>query len=249
MVKIVPTPDWFLGKDILIEGFSFLVLIVFCVLAVRGYKMKKNKGLLNLGIGFGVIALAQLASVFTKTVLYYDTAPVQALGKVIISSKVVNSIDIFYYAGFFFQRFLTLFGLFTIYRLPQKKIIGGDYVLILFFVLLSALLSQKFFYLFHLTAFLLLTLIVINYSLIYKKNRFANTKILIVAFSVLAVGQLVYLLSRINTFFAVGSLMELLGYLIMLVLMVRILKNGKEKRPDGDNLRHAGNNKGKRRKH
>ncbi|MBU2503544.1 MAG: hypothetical protein KJ879_00620 [Nanoarchaeota archaeon] len=247
MVKIVPTPDWFLGKDILVEIFSFIVLIIFCVLAVRAYKLRKNKGLFYLGVGFGMIALAQLASVLTKTILYYDTAPVQALGKAIISSKILNSVDIFYYTGFFFQRFLTLLGLFTIYRLPQKKVIGGDYLLIAYFVLLSALLSQKLFYLFHITAFILLTLIVVNYSMIYRRNRFGNTRILIVAFSVLAVGQLVYLLSRVGVFFAIGSLAELLSYTLLLVLMIRILKNGEKKGPHGDNIGHVGNHPRKRR--
>ncbi|MBU2458909.1 MAG: hypothetical protein KKB29_00915 [Nanoarchaeota archaeon] len=247
MVKIVPTPDWFLGKDILIEAFSFIVLIVFCVLAVRAYKLKKNKGLVYLGLGFGMIALAQIASILTKTILYYDSAPVQALGNAIISSKILNSVDIFYYTGFFFQRFLTLLGLFTIYRLPQKKVISGDYLLIVYFVLLSALLSQKLFYLFHVTAFILLVLIVVNYSMIYRKNGFANTKILIVAFSILAAGQLVYLLSRVSVFFAVGSLAELVSYTLLLVLMIRILKHGEKKRSHGDNIRHVGNNPRKRR--
>ena len=72
MVKIVFTPDWFLGKDVLIDFFSFLVLFTFFILAVKTYKLNKNRRFLYLGWGFGLIGLAQLAAVITKLVLYYD---------------------------------------------------------------------------------------------------------------------------------------------------------------------------------
>ncbi|MDZ4226591.1 MAG: hypothetical protein U1B79_00590, partial [Candidatus Pacearchaeota archaeon] len=72
MVKIVPTPDWFIGKDVIIEFFSLVVLIIFAVLAYRYYNLNKNRNILYLGTGFGLIALAQLATILTKLVLYYD---------------------------------------------------------------------------------------------------------------------------------------------------------------------------------
>src|SRR3989338_6340370 len=147
MVKIVLTPDWFLGKDVFIEFFSFIVLIIFSILAIRSYKLNKNRNFLYLGWGFGLIALAQLAAVITKLVLYYDIGPSQAIGDLILTSQIVSSVDIFYYAGFFFQRFLTLCGLYIIYRLPRAKKSVGDYVLVGYFILLSAILSTSFSYL------------------------------------------------------------------------------------------------------
>ena len=111
MVKIVLTPDWFLGADVFIEFFSFIVLLIFSILSVRTYKLNKNRSFLYLGWGFGLIALAQLAALITKLVLYYDIGPTQAIGQAIITSQLLSSVDIFYYAGFFFQRFLTLAGL------------------------------------------------------------------------------------------------------------------------------------------
>ena len=111
MVKIVPTPDWFIGKDVVIEVFSLVVLAIFVFLAYRYYRMNKNRNILYLGSGFGLIALAQLATILTKLVLYYDIGPSQEIGQAIITSQIANSVDFFYYAGFFFHRFLTLSGL------------------------------------------------------------------------------------------------------------------------------------------
>jgi hypothetical protein len=251
-MKIVLTPDWFLGKDVLIDSFSLIVLIIFSVLAIRSYKLnKKNRNLLYLGTGFGLIALAQMASVLTKLVLYYDIGPAQAIGQAIIIGQLVSSVNIFYYLGFFFHNFLILIGLFIIYRLPRKKMYIGDYTLVLYFILLSAILSayEGFFYFFRLTAFVLLILIVNNYYKIYKENKFVNTRLLITAFSILALAQLIYVLSKVETLFVVANIIELISYVILLFLIIRILKYGEKKKSYGYNIRHAGNRSGKKRGH
>lgn len=251
-MKIVLTPDWFLGKDVLICFFSVIVLLVVSFLALKSYRLnKKNKSLLYLGVGFSLIALAELACGFTKMILYYDIGPAQAIGQAIITSQVVSSVDIFYYLGFFFHKLLVLVGLFIIYRLPQKKLYIGDYVLVLYFILFSAVLSayEGFFYLFNLTAFVLLILIINNYCRIYKKNKFLNTKILITVFSLLALAHLFYVFSKIEILCAIANVIELISYLILLFLIVRILKHGEKKKPYEHNIRHVGNRSGKKRGH
>jgi len=248
-MKIVLTPDWFVGKDLMIYFFSLLVLIIIFALAIRSYKLnKKNKNLLYLGAGFGLIALAELAGVFTKLVLYYDIGPAQAIGQAIIANQLVSSVDIFYYLGFFFHNLLVLIGLYIIYRLPQKKLHLEDYILVLYFIVLSAILSEYsgFFYLFHLTAFVLSLLIINNYCKIYKKNKFANTRILIAAFSVFALAHLIYVFSEIDVLFVIANVTELISYVILLFLIIRIMKYGEKKKPHEHNIRHTVNRSGKK---
>jgi hypothetical protein len=249
MVKIVLTPDWFIGKDIMIDIFSFVVLLIFGILAYRYYKLSKNRSVLYLGAGFGLIALAQLAAILTKIVLYYDFDLTQEIGKAVITSQVVSSVDFFYYAGFFFQRVFTLLGLYIIYRLPREKKSIGDYALGIYFIFISAFLSKEFFYLFHLTALFLIILIVENYWRIYKENKFFNTKILILAFSILALSQLIFVLSKIEILFVLANTIELISYTIFLALIIRIWKHGKEKKSHGHNIRYVGNSSRKGRQH
>ena len=249
MVKIVLTPDWFIGKDIMIDLFSFLVLVIFAILAYRYYKLSKNRNVLYLGSGFGLIAIAQLATILTKLVLYYDIGPTQQIGEAIITSQIVSSVDFFYYAGFFFHRLFTLLGLYILYRLPREKKSIGDYGLMLYFIFISAFLGDEFFYIFHLTALFLLILIVENYVKIYKENKFFNTKILIVAFSILAFSQLIFVLSQIDVLFVLGNIVELISYTIFLGLIIRIWKHGKEKKSHEHNIGYVGNRPGKRRQH
>ena len=109
-MRFVLTPDWFIGKDVFIEAFSFIVLLVFAFLAFRYFQLnKKNRNFLYLGSGFALIAVAQLATILTKLVLYYDFGPSQQIGKaIVITYQILNSVDVFYYIGFFFYRLLTL---------------------------------------------------------------------------------------------------------------------------------------------
>lgn len=249
MVKIVPTPDWFLGKDVLIEAFSFIVLFIFSFLAIKNYKVGKNRKFLYLGAGFGLIGLAQLAAILTKLVLYYDFGPSQEIGKAIVTSQILNSVDIFYYAGFFFHQLLTLIGFYMIYRLPREQKSIGDYLLIGYFIIISALVSREITFIFHLTALMILLMIVGNYYDVYKKNRFLNTKILMTAFGILAFSQVLYLFSAYSLLYVTGNIIELISYTILLGLIIRIRKYGKKKKSYGNNIRYVGDNSGKKQKH
>jgi len=249
MVRIVLTPDWFLGFDVLIELFSFVVLAIFSVLSIRNYRLNKNKkNFLYIGIGFGLIALAQLATILTKTVLYYDFSVIRQVGNAIVTSNFVSSVDIFYHIGFFFYRFLTLAGFYMIYRLHNKRTYLGESLLFGYFILLSALLSTDMYYLFHLTCLGILMLIIRNYYVIYKKNRFLNTKILLIVFGILALGQILFIFPN-GALQATANIVELISYGLLLFLAVKIRENDTKKKSNGDNIRHAGSNPTKRRKY
>ncbi len=221
-MKLVFTPEWFLSADVLIEVFSFLVLGIFCFLSCRYYKISRKKNFLYLGFGFLLIAVAQLAVILTKIILYYDTTFIQQVGQFIVTSHVVNSIDIFYYIGFFFQKFLTLAGFYIIYRLPKRNF--GDVLLAIYFLIISAVFSVKAEYVYHITVLVLLVLIIRNYYQVYLKNKSVNTKILIAAFVILALGHIVGLLSKMQVFYAVSNVIELISYVILLGLIIKIVK-------------------------
>lgn len=228
-MKIVLTPDWFLGKDVMIEGFSFLVLLAFFILCWRYYKLNKKKNFLYLGIGFLLIAVGQLANIFTKLVLYYDTTFTQKIGQLIVTYKFVESVNILYNAGFFFNRLLTLVGLFLIYRISCEKRTIEDFLLTTYFIVISVFFSIQEYYLFHLTVLILLALIIKNYWKIYSQNKNKNTKILLIAFIILAFANVISIFSKVGFLCVLGNLVELVSYLILLFLIVRILRSSKKK--------------------
>lgn len=244
-MKIVLTPDWFMGKDVLIDFFSFVILLIVFFLCIKNYKLDKNKKLLYLGIGFALVGLAQLATIFTKLVLYYDTLFTRTIGNLIVTYNMVGTVDIFYYLGFFFFRFFTLAGLYVIYKLPLEKEKKTDFLLAIFFIIIISILSQNMNYLFRLTEFVLLAIIIRNYYFVYKKNKSKSTLILLLAFSILALSNLIYLSAWSDVVYVIANLMELVSYLTLLILIIKILKYGKEKKSNGHHLGYFGNNSAK----
>jgi len=237
-MKIVFTPDWFLAPDVCIEIFSFFVLLAFFILAYRNYKLSKNRNSFYLGLGFLAIALAELATIFTKIVLYYDTNVTQQIGNMAIIYHVVSSVDIFYYIGFFFHKLLTLGGLYIIYRIPLKIRLERDSLLAICFIIISAVFSASFYYLFHLIAFILLLLIIHNYYGIHKNNNSENTRMLIVAFVLLALSQFMFILSELGALYVAGQLIQLVSYLILLVLIIRITRSQNGRKKERKNRHH-----------
>ena len=205
--------------------------------------------MLYLGWGFAAIAVAQLAVLTTKFGLFYDTSFTTAVGTLIIHYSIVNSTNTIYKLGIFFDKVLTLVGLYVIYRLPQKKKSIKDLFLIIYFVILSVLSSDLVNYLFRITAAGLFALLSYNYYSLYKKNKFTNTKILSIAFGIMGVSQLLFMMSQISMIVVLADLLELVSYIILLILVIRILKHGTKKEPDGYNLRHAKYHPRTRRKH
>jgi len=227
-MKIVFTPDWFLTADILIEVFSFIILTVFFILSEKSYKITKKKNTFYLGVGFLLIAIAELATILTKFVLYYDTTVTQNIGVMAVSYHVLKSVDIFYYMGFFLHRILTLLGLYLIYRIPFNEKSGRDVILTIFFLIVSVIFSNTAYYIFHLTAFIILLLILDKYRNVYHENKNKNTKLLLNAFVLLTTSQVVFLLSTVQLLYVFAQIIQLISYLMLLVLAIRLFKYGKQ---------------------
>ncbi len=226
MVKIVFTPDWFLNFDVIIGLFSFAILSVFFAFALKSYNISRKKSVLYLGIGFLLIALAELGSVLTKFVLYYDTEVTSEIGKAIITQGIVSTVDIFYYTGFFLQRLFTLLGLYVIYKLPtgRKPSAPADLALTIYLILMTAILSHSMYYFYHLTAFILLVLIIRDYYRIYRKEKLTNTLILISAFALLAVSQAIFIFSTLGNIYVIAQILQVASYIILLFLIIKIIK-------------------------
>lgn len=228
-MRFVFTPDWFTRADVMIELFSFIILAVFFVLAIKSYRLNKNKKSLYLGWGFLFIALAELATILTKVILFYDTTFTQNIGQMVITYHVVRSVDFFYDLGFFINKLFFLVGLYVLYRLPLKKLSISDLILSVFFIIISAFYGQSFYYIFNIVALVFILLIIRNYLEIYRENKAPNTALLISAFTLLGLSEVIFILSRINVLYVLGQLLQLVSYIMLLILIVRILKYGNPK--------------------
>ncbi len=135
---------------------------------------------------------------------------------------------------------LILFGLYTIYKIPNK-IFEKEFLLISYFIIVITLFSRDATHLFHLTALVILLLIIKKYYDVYKKNGDNGTMILLYAFSGLAISNAIFIFAKLMSFvYITASAIMLVSYITLLVLIIRILEygknNGKKKKQNGYNI-------------
>lgn len=232
-MKIVPTPDWFLTSDVLIDIFSFVILSIIFILAFKNYKLSEKKSTLHLGIGFFLLAISELALIVTKLPLYYDTAITSQIGTAVVTYDIVRTVDVFYYAGFFLNRLLVLLGLYVIYKLPLERV-SGEFFLYVYFITIISVMSQPYYYVYHFTTLIILVFIINKYYKVYLKEKIINTKILAGVFVILAAAQLTFLFSKLSYLYAIGQSIQLVGYITLLMLIIKIIKDGKKEKPSGN---------------
>jgi hypothetical protein len=226
-MEFILPPQGFLNVDILIEGFSFITVLLFSILCIKNYRLNKNKKFLYLGAGFGLITLAQLIITVVKAVLYYDVSFIGMNGDILIPYNLFNFLTVFYNIGIFAYRGLILLGLYTLYRAP-KNILEKDSLIVLFLITIVTIFSKDIIHLFHITELIFITLIILKYSEIHHKNKSKGTLILMIAFMGLALSSTVFIFAKLMTpIYVVASLVELASYLTLLILIVRILEHGK----------------------
>lgn len=239
-MNIILPPEWFINIDLFIEGISFITVLVFSILCIKNYKLNKDKKILYLGGGFGLITIAQLIITITKAILYSNASFIGMGGEIVIPYNLFNFVSVFSTIGFFAYTVLILFGLYVLYKSP-KSVFERDSLLISYFIILVTIFSKEIPHLFHITAFIMLLLIVIKYSNVYKKNESKGTLILILAFSGLALSNAIFIFARLmSPIYVTASIIALVSYITLLVLIVRILEygknNGKKKKQNGYNI-------------
>jgi hypothetical protein len=234
-MEFILPPRGFLNIDILIEGISFITVLLFSIFCIKNYRLNKDKKFLYLGTGFGLITIAQLAITAVKAVLYYDAAFIGMNGEIMIPYNLLNFVTIFYNLGIFAYRGLILLGLYTLYRAP-KNIFEKDSLIILYLITIVTIFSKDIIHLFHITELIFLILIILKYYEIHNKNKSKGTLILMTAFMGLALSSSIFVFAKLMTpIYIIGSLMELASYATLLILIVRIIKYGKNNKKTKQN--------------
>jgi hypothetical protein len=239
-MEVVIPPIGFLNIDLFIECISFLTVLLFSILCIKNYKLNKDKKLLYLGGGFGLITLAELIITVSKAVLYSSASFVGMGGEIAIPYNLFDFVSVFSTIGFFAFRVLFLFGLYVLYKSP-KSIFEKDSLLMVYFAIVVTIFSKEVPHLFHITAFIMLLLIVLKYYDVYKKNKSKGTLILVLAFSGMALSNAIFIFARLmSVIYVTASLIALASYITLLLLIVRILEygknNDKKKKPNGYNI-------------
>ncbi len=234
MVQIVFSPKWFWGKDIFIDFIGLFVLVVIAVYSMKYYMMKKNKNYLFLALSFYLIAFAFLSKILTNFTIYYGVLETTTIGLLTITYTRIKNSEILFIIGFFFYRLFYTFGIYTLYAIYEKQSRLNIALMSFFILAVTALSISPFsYYIFHISSLILLGIVTYKYYETYRKNRYKATKMLASSFAVITSSHLFFMLTNAQTnFYAVAEVIQLIGYVALLITFIMVLGHGREKDKD-----------------
>jgi hypothetical protein len=213
-------PEWFYGyESIFAFVFAFVTLLI-SVLSFNTYRLTHDKRYKYFGLSFLLIAGANLIYWFfaTSLLLHFSTT----------LSAILSKFD-FAFLGYIFLFILAL----TLLLIVTLKVESGKVMLLLLsLATLFVLYSRQNYLKFHITAFLLLFFLAHQFYSNYLENKKENAKIVFSAFYTLTCAEVFFMLSILYStwFYVVAYILQLVGYLTLFYLFLRLTKYGGKKR-------------------
>jgi len=228
MVQVVFSPKWFWGKDIFIDSIALLVLLSIAIFATKYYKIKKSKNYLYLALSFYLIALSFFSKILINFTIYSQVLHTQMIGSIEYTQVILKSSEILSVIGLFFYRLFTLLGLFMLYSIYEKQS-KANIILMIYFIIISIFFSKEEYYIFYLTSLIFLGVISNRYYQNYKKNKEKTSGLLAASFSVITLSQIFFMFVNFTKhFYVIGEVIQLIGYITLLVTFITVLKHGRE---------------------
>jgi hypothetical protein len=224
-------PDWFASMDIFIHGFTVLVLLLIAAFSLRFYFLKKqeNKNYLFFSASFILLAISFLWKIVTDITVIYEIVKVKQVGILDITFKTIYTEKVLFVAGHLAHYLFLLLGLYILYVVLNRKS-TMNHLFILYFIIITTIFSTFSYFLFHLTAFVMLLGIAYRYYWIYRSNKRKSTKLLFTSFCVLALSQVLFMPVRLYVnIYIVAQITQLIGFLILLIAFIVVMYNGKKK--------------------
>ncbi len=223
MVTYIFGPEWFYGIDTIFDMVSIVVSFMIAYFGYRCYKYSSQKRYLYFSSSFFLVALAFIIKIITTIPVYAREITQRTIGFLTITTTNYVRIVWIHRFGIFLARFLMISSFLMLFlllmKIRNKKVI----VLLFYFALITTLLSQYSYFVFHLTLALFLFYLSLGFRKNYLRTRLKNAGLVMCSFYVLFLSQLVFIFDLINkNCYVVGEVIQLVGYLILLFTLIRL---------------------------
>jgi hypothetical protein len=229
-------PQWFLGRDFIIDLVSVAVLLMIGFFSWRYYSLNKsNKKHLLIFTSFVLLGLSFIFKIATYFILYSTNFKVQVyelFGRLVYYVTPTNSL---FAASFIIYAVLTLLGFFIFFTVYEKFSLKSV-ILIMYLLVTVVLFSDDAYIFLHLTAFLLTLMIALSLWNNYRINGMNTTKYLALSFGIISMSLILFILAHnYSSMYVIGELVQLAGYVVLLITFISVLKHGKKKGKTTDN--------------
>lgn len=228
VVKLIYGPEWFYGKDILIDTISILVLLLVAFFSIKSYKIKRNRNYLYLALSFVILAASFLFKILMNLNVYYKVIETKDLGLITTAYQTMKVSGRLFFTSFTLYWFLTIFGFYILYSIYQRQSIS-NFLLGTYLIFIGTYFSYPSYHFFHLTLLVILALITLNHLRNYLNQRHYSIKLTASSFALITLSQLFFVLVGSNLYFYVaGEITQLIGYVGLLITFVMVLRYGRK---------------------
>jgi len=228
VVKLVYSPQWFYGKDIIIDIISIVVLLLIAFASLRYYKIIKNRNYLFLTGSFGVLAMSFLFKVLMNINVYYKIVETKDLGVATTAYQYLKETPNFFKHSFFLYWFSTILGFYILFSIYQKQS-ASNFLLGAYLLSVLTYVGYPDYHIFHATLLVILALISLSQLRKYINKKHFATRIVALGFGLIALSQAFFVAVEYNlNFYVIGEVMQLAGYICLLITFIMVLRHGKK---------------------
>ena len=209
-------PAWFFGIDISLELIFFAITLAVAITSYKIYRISKEKSMQCFSISFFLISLSYFVWALINAIALSHLQEFPTL----YSLQRIFSISAI---GLYAHILLLTIGFITLAYaiLPKKN--PRVYYLLLGLGLTAIVASSDKIITFRILAVFLLSSVIYHFFIQWREHRNSNLLYSFVAFLLLALGNIEFALSEsYYSAYAVGHILELLAYLIILRNIVKI---------------------------
>lgn len=230
MIEVIFTPKWFYGKDIIIDIVSIGILFLIAYFTFRFYLISKNKKYFFLTTSFSLIGMSFIFKIVTNFTLYFPIEVTKRLGFITYTVQALKATDTLFFIGYFLYRICTLIGLYLMVAIYKKQTRSSIF-LVIYLLILSTFFSQNKYYVFHVTALIMLSIISYELYQLGSSKKIQTSRYLAYSFMIITFSNLLFIYIQINPLlYVIAEFIQLLGYSLLLITFFKVLNHGKEKK-------------------
>jgi hypothetical protein len=223
---------WFYGESIIIDSISIFVLILIAFFSIKYYQIKKSRQSLFLALAFIMLALSFGMEMFINSAVKFTLLDFtkQGYGQLSLSSLSETASVVFII--YFIYHAITLIGYYLFYAAYDKQSVS-NFMLVIYLIFALLFFSHESLMVFYLNSSVMLLLVTGQAFVRYQNRRYPATRFLVYGLGIITASQIASIFSAWDAkFYVMGEIIQLVGFMTLLVTFIAVLIYGRKKDED-----------------
>ena len=215
------------GVDSLVEVLIIIVSLIIAYNSRKIYKLINDKSYKYFSYAFLAITLSFIFKILSNLTIVHRVRIVTA-NFVYTGLAQMQYIQLVKFLSYIAFKSFNILGFLLLFLVITKTEDKEKAFLFFYLGVISVLFSIYFDFVFHLTSIVILLFLVIHYYDNHKKVNNKNSKIVLIAFSIILLANLFFVFSEVHSlFYLIGEVLLLFGYMSLLINQIKIMRDGK----------------------